>query len=145
MKLNYLLNNDKDLLNFLCMRYFFVCIFLTLGIFVGAHADSSLVNERHCVSLSVKDQSYTDALKMIVSLSEVNIWKNNLKKHKKNFIVNPKIDKTVFHDGRCFWEIALYEDAGNHLILWNTYQSSLKERTVYRINISDPDDLILVK
>jgi len=145
MKLNYLPNKDKGLLNSLCMRFFFVSISLALGVFVGAHADNSQVNEKYCTSLSVKDQSYTDALKIIVGISEVNIWKNNLKKYKKNFIVNPKIDKTVFHDGRCFWEIALYEDAGNHLILWNTYQSSLKEKTVYRINISDPDDLILVK
>ena len=145
MKPNDLLAKDLASLNFPFMRPLFVCIFLMLGISASASAIGSQVTEKYCISISVKDDSYAEARKKIMNLSEVVNWRNILERNRKQFVVNPKLDKTVFYNGMCFWEITLYEYAGDHLVLWNTYKSSMKGGLVYRINIVDPSELILVK
>jgi hypothetical protein len=145
MKPNDLLAKGLASLNFPFMRPLFVCIFLMLGISASASAIGSQVTEKYCISISVKDDSYAEARKKIMNLSEVVNWRNILERNRKQFVVNPKLDKTVFYNGMCFWEITLYEYAGDHLVLWNTYKSSMKGGLVYRINIVDPSELILVK
>lgn len=145
MKPNDLLTKGLASLSFPFMRSLFLCIFLTLGISASASAVGSQVTEKYCISISVKDESYAEARKKIMNLSEVVNWRNILERNRKQFVVNPTLDKTIFYNGMCFWEITLYEDAGDHLVLWNTYKSSLKGGLVYRINMVDPSELILVK
>lgn len=145
MKTNYLFTKNLMLSILPFIRFLFACIFLPLFIFTSASAFDTQINEKHCISLSVNDQSYSEARKTIIGLSEVVNSKKSSGKNRSRYIVNPALDKTVFHRGMCFWEITLYEDVGDHLVFFNTYQSSLRGGLVYKVDAVDPNELIIVK
>lgn len=145
MRPNHLLAEAAMSLNLQFMRSLFRCISLILGILINLNASGAQLNEKECISLSVKHQSYTDAKILITGLSEVINWENNLKKYKKRLVINPILDKAVFREGICFWEISLYEEAVDHLVLWNTYQGSVERNLIYKNSIAIPGDLTRVK
>jgi hypothetical protein len=67
-----------------------------------------------------------------------------IKKANRIFAINPTVDKTVFLDGKCFWEISLYENSIDHLSLWNTYHINIDGSAVFRLGVVDADERILV-
>lgn len=128
------------------IRVFFAVGLLGLVFSVFAEVSSkNLTNESECLEIDATHQSYTVAIHRTMNAPEVLQWRAAVEQRKIRVSTIPNLNKTVFHDGQCFWEINLYEKLDDHLSRWNAYQVSLNGQLVYRIDMANPDQLIPVK
>lgn len=128
------------------IRVFFAVGLLGLAFSVFAEVSSkNPTNESECLETDATHQSYTVAIRRTMNSPEVLQWRAAIEQRKNRVSTIQNLNKTVFHDGQCFWEINLYEKFGDHLSRWNAYQVSLSGRLLYRLDMANPDRLISVK
>jgi hypothetical protein len=124
---------------------FIWAIAILLGILNCGYATTFPVNEHECLAMATTHSSYNTATHRVMKISEVQRWKVLVEKNKRHIAWIPSSDNTVFHDGQCFWEINLYEDAGNQLLRWNSYQIGLNKPVAYRLDAINPEQVFSMK
>jgi hypothetical protein len=124
---------------------YWAVIAVFLGLLTYGYATAFPVGERECLAMATTHPSYESAAHRLMKISEIQHWKVLVEKNNRHIAWISSSDNTVFHDGQCFWEINLYEDAGDQLLRWNAYQVGLNKPLVYRLDIVNPGQLVPVE
>lgn len=113
----------------LLLRLFFACV---LGCSTYAYATEAL-SEPSCLALQTSDSSYLASSAYLVKQPSVSKWVRLIEQNKKRPAFGAHVDKTNFYQGRCYWEISLYEADKEKMTLWNLFLVELSGTRVLKM------------